>query len=206
MEINFCSAQVRTKNGIKTDKRLVKTKKAIVAALIELLAVKDLSEITVTELTDKAGINRKTFYLHYNKIDDVIADFGNDLFIFAQKTLVDNVRLGSNDMRPLFATLNHTIEDNLEFFRLFVRSGAAEIFISSSMRRQYMSSMRVTLSQHLGGNVMGMYAVEYILSGIASMYRVWLESELPSVSLDTVSDYACEFVSATLAVFDGVKK
>ena len=34
-------------------------------ALISLLRVKDLEYITVKEICEKAGVNRSTFYLHY---------------------------------------------------------------------------------------------------------------------------------------------
>ncbi len=40
-------------------------------ALIALLEVKDLEYITVKEICEKAGVNRSTFYLHYETIDDL---------------------------------------------------------------------------------------------------------------------------------------
>ena len=42
------------------DKRIVKTKRAIHAAMTKLLAGKPIEEITVTELAEAAEINRKT--------------------------------------------------------------------------------------------------------------------------------------------------
>ncbi|MBQ9794006.1 MAG: hypothetical protein IJW34_03570 [Clostridia bacterium] len=48
----------------KIDRRIIKTKRAIAVALLQLLSEKPLEEITITELTLKADINRKTFYLH----------------------------------------------------------------------------------------------------------------------------------------------
>ena len=52
----------------KVDLRVMKTERAIHAALIELLKKKDLEKITVSELADKAEINKATFYLHYTDI------------------------------------------------------------------------------------------------------------------------------------------
>ena len=50
------------------DKRIIKTKKAIYQALKELYLENDFEDISITKLTQKANIGRKTFYLHYSSI------------------------------------------------------------------------------------------------------------------------------------------
>jgi AcrR family transcriptional regulator len=47
------------------DARVVRTKKNIRNAFVEILMEKPFDEITVTELCEKAGISRITFYTHY---------------------------------------------------------------------------------------------------------------------------------------------
>ena len=41
---------------------------------LELLEKKDLAYITVKEICEKAGVNRSTFYLHYETIDDLLTE------------------------------------------------------------------------------------------------------------------------------------
>ena len=48
-----------------TDRRVRKTKKQLRLALMELLAEKSAKSISVRELTERADINRGTFYIHY---------------------------------------------------------------------------------------------------------------------------------------------
>ncbi len=43
-------------------------------ALIELLEKKDINYITIKELCNKAGVNRSTFYLHYESINDLLEE------------------------------------------------------------------------------------------------------------------------------------
>lgn len=43
-------------------------------AFLELLERKDFSYITVKEICQKAGVNRSTFYLHYETIDDLVLE------------------------------------------------------------------------------------------------------------------------------------
>ncbi len=43
-------------------------------ALIALLEVKDLEYITVKEVCEKASVNRSTFYLHYETMNDLVSE------------------------------------------------------------------------------------------------------------------------------------
>lgn len=43
-------------------------------ALLELLEKKDIEYITVKEICETAGVNRSTFYLHYETIGDLLAE------------------------------------------------------------------------------------------------------------------------------------
>lgn len=43
-------------------------------ALIELLNQKDYNYISVKEICKKAGVNRSTFYLHYDNMDDLLCE------------------------------------------------------------------------------------------------------------------------------------
>lgn len=61
------------------DKRTQKTKNCILQALFKLLEKKSLDDITITELAETANINRKTFYAHYNSVQDVIEETGNEI-------------------------------------------------------------------------------------------------------------------------------
>ena len=57
-----------------TDTRVIITKKMIKEALLSLLEEKPIAKVTVKELCEKAGINRGTFYLHYNEPNDVLRE------------------------------------------------------------------------------------------------------------------------------------
>lgn len=48
-------------------------------ALLELINEKGLHSITVSDLTQRADINRGTFYLHYRDIEDMMKHYQNQL-------------------------------------------------------------------------------------------------------------------------------
>ena len=56
----------------KIDVRVVKTKKAIETAFIEILSEKSFTKITIEEICNKAGVNRMSFYNHYEDKYDLL--------------------------------------------------------------------------------------------------------------------------------------
>lgn len=56
------------------DLRVQKTRKAIKNTFKEMICQMDANKITVKELTDRAKIHRKTFYLHYTCIEALFED------------------------------------------------------------------------------------------------------------------------------------
>ncbi len=51
-----------------TDKRVLRTKSAIRKAFNQLVQTKEMSDISVSELTQAANITRSTFYMYYDSV------------------------------------------------------------------------------------------------------------------------------------------
>ena len=65
--------------GPRDDPRAIRTRTAIRQAFEDLLAEKNADRIKVTDLAEKAGINRKTFYLHYETIEALFEEIVREL-------------------------------------------------------------------------------------------------------------------------------
>ncbi len=63
----------------KTDLRVVRTRKAIRDAFCAMIMEMDYPEITIKELTQRAMINRNTFYLHYGSIDALLRELQDEI-------------------------------------------------------------------------------------------------------------------------------
>ncbi|MFA0815519.1 MAG: TetR/AcrR family transcriptional regulator [Anaerofustis sp.] len=61
------------------DLRTKRTHKAIRTALETLILTKNYRDITIKELSELAGINRKTFYLHYKCLDDLFEELEDEI-------------------------------------------------------------------------------------------------------------------------------
>lgn len=76
----------------QNDLRYIKTEKLIQDTFCDMLREMDYSQITIKDLTNRAMINRKTFYLHYNSLDELLGRLQMDIYeqVLAR---VDDVRL-----------------------------------------------------------------------------------------------------------------
>ena len=63
-----------------TDRRVKRTKKALREALLTLLENKTNNQISVTELTNLADVNRATFYFYYTDLLDMLQQIQNESY------------------------------------------------------------------------------------------------------------------------------
>jgi hypothetical protein len=108
----------------KIDRRVQKTNAALQQAFRQLARTTDYRNITVKKLTETAKINRKTFYLHYDSIDD----FADTIADTAADELLDIITA-----KPLREALSQPgyIFDNV--FDFFDQSREFYIFMMTSI-------------------------------------------------------------------------
>ncbi len=80
-------------------------------ALILLLEKKDFEYITVKEICDKAGVNRSTFYLHYETLADLLEETAQYVLknFYLKMQEVDDFGVASDEQR----VANHIREADL---------------------------------------------------------------------------------------------
>ena len=99
----------------ETDRRTLKTRKAIRDALSQLLTKKELHKVTVQEITEIADINRGTFYKHYLDIYDLYDKTENDILVDLGLMVLELQNLSSDEF---FSHLIDYIDDNRTLFTM----------------------------------------------------------------------------------------
>ena len=171
-EVNTTSAP-----EIKADRRILKTKKAIYEALVELMQKKKLNSITVTELAAQANINRKTFYTYYSTVNDVL-DEGICELITSLKDLMYAMSEDYNMLSPqtLFAFLNTIMSDADIVRSLFASDNGILLF------NRLQKTLQETLLKEMLDNDIKMsvppeqYPLisNFIAGGMVSVYYEWI--------------------------------
>jgi len=112
-------------NGIKEDRRVRKTKKALREGLAELLMEKSIQNITVRELTDKADVHRSTFYANFNDIYDLYNQVEDAMLQELKEILYAEYNF---DTKAFFGVLFKYIADNKKVCRLVLGGGMNNTF------------------------------------------------------------------------------
>lgn len=170
------------------DRRIEKTRKAIREAYFELLMKSSSGRITIAEIARMANIDRKTFYLHYDMVDDIIKDFAQDKI----DEVVLQLKEKCDDCQPinvhiLFEVLNKVLEENMDIFRAIALNQKHDYFFDR------LKELFVTILINDYMNYFDFPEVEfrifadYFVSGILSVYMLWIREGLP-VSLDRLTD------------------
>lgn len=107
---------------MKTDLRVLKTKDALHAGLVALLETKPLEKITITELCQQAKINRGTFYLHYQEINDVFEEYFREIIADLAKSYEEPYRhvsvLKTSELDPSTIRIFHHIKNYESFYTI----------------------------------------------------------------------------------------
>lgn len=172
----------------KTDRRVLKTKRAIRNALADLMTQKNYNDITIKEISDKAGINRKTFYNYYRGIYQVIEEIENEL-IDKLDTMIDEVDFQGYIENPLkmLKKVNLLMNEDLEFYgHLFsLKDG---FLLMQKVILFFKTKSRETLIRRfprLDQQVVDVL-LDYIITGTIAVYHQWFNSDRTE-SLDSIS-------------------
>jgi AcrR family transcriptional regulator len=71
---------VQNREGKREDPRVVRTRKLLNQAFFELMNEKGFQSITVQDVADRAGVNRATFYAHYEDKYDLLDRYSREGF------------------------------------------------------------------------------------------------------------------------------
>lgn len=93
--------QGRTEGAaLSTDKRSVRTRHALGMALArEIDATGDLSQVTVTAVTERAGVTRRTFYSHFRDIPDLVCQTEDEILDGLRAPLAKLTEVHLDDLR-----------------------------------------------------------------------------------------------------------
>ena len=116
------------------DPRVERTKRRLQESLFELAHERGLEDIAVSDIAERAGVNRSTFYQHYNDKETVLAD-ALDRIAAAEGARIDApLVLAAGPPAPLIAFLTH-IDEHAEIYRLVFAAGGSGVVLARLKER-----------------------------------------------------------------------
>lgn len=172
----------------KVDLRVVKTKRAIKKSFIEVLAEKDIDDITVKEIADRALINRKTFYNYYKGVYQIVDEIEDEI-VETFDSAVKGIDLKSQMKDPhlIFEKLTVIINNNIDFYGALLKTNGnvglvfkIKELLKSKAQEGFASQFDIEREKLA-------YMMEYALSGMISVYESWFNSGRKQ-SIEEISD------------------
>ena len=170
----------------KEDLRVKKTIYSIKETFIELVEQNGFKNVTVSQITKKANINRNTFYLHYTDIEDlankIISDVSFELldnlkkFSYISKMTLNEIT--EIEMRWGFRSILNFLEKDMELYRIYLIDERLKNYIDSlfSMIKRYLALMLNIRNPR--SNVV----FEYAFSGMVGIFNQWILYSTASIN------------------------
>ena len=172
----------------KSESKYFNTALRMDEALIALLEEKDLEYITVKEICRQAGVNRSTFYLHYETIADLVnetLEMINRRFLsyFPQQEEDVLGNMGSRAREELVLVTREYllpylrfIRDNKKVYRAAFRNpGSMQAYARYGELKQHILSPILERFEIPAAHQP--YYIAYYVEGIAAIVKEWLRQD-----------------------------
>jgi len=128
------------------DLRVRRTRKLLQKALIELTIEKGFAHVTVRDLSERAMVNRATFYRHYLDKYDMVSQYIEELSGLIDAREGDAVEVDKLDQPPagLVRLLKH-IQMNADFYRVMLGKKGDPALCAKSFSRYIEKGLRSML-------------------------------------------------------------
>ncbi|MBO5121564.1 MAG: TetR/AcrR family transcriptional regulator, partial [Oscillospiraceae bacterium] len=170
----------------KAESKYFNTSVKMSDALLDLLKTKPFAYITISEICKKAGVNRSTFYLHYENTADLLAETGQRLLDdFRSYFMVDTVALTAHFADCEEKELNFITEEYLHPYLSYIRDNR-HVFatILKHANSFHFDAVFQRLFQHVFDPILHRfgypaeerkYVMMFYLSGINALVLEWLK-------------------------------
>lgn len=183
-----------------TDRRVVRTRKAIREAFFKLMEEQDYHKITIASIAREADIDRKTFYLHYGSVSDLVDEVIRD----EAQHIVDSCRdaLSSGDgkrldVSRLFESISLALAPDVSRSKRVLQ----HVSLQDVLDRLEASLVTVLMEDNLLGlrrdEPYVSYIVSFFCAGLVAVYRRWLISD-SDVPLDNLAE------ATSVCMFEGL--
>ena len=170
------------------------TKRRLRECLLELLADKPINEISVKELTERADMNRGTFYFHYQDIYDLLRQTEDEFFAQFDEMLWEAGEDPSGQADPYLRDIFAFLGENRKFCRIMLGPHGDMQFVERVKKRvdDQCSLFWQVLAPKTEPARYGMYNA-FIINGCVGLIGQWL-NDSAGLTVDKVAELAAKII------------
>ena len=182
----------RSSRSNNNDRRVKRTKRALRDALLTLLKTKSVNQITVTELTALADVNRATFYFYYTDIVDMLLSVQAEAYNSFKEFALDSLTIIKDKFN-----LTEFLEKFLNFC-LENESICKFVICSDTNSQVYKRIKKLLLSNILDSkyiypeNSPARYYTDYVMAAMTGAVAEWMNDGM-IVPVHEFAEYLATF-------------
>ena len=135
------------KTDTSEDLRVQRTRKLLQEAFIALTVEKGFAAITVRDITERAMVNRSTFYRHYLDKYDLLEQYMNELYALTSEEsfLAEKLGTAPNEVPSGLVNLFKHVQKYADFYRVMLGTQGDPVF-TERFRQNAEKRFRLLLS------------------------------------------------------------
>lgn len=178
------------------DLRKRKTQAAAEKALIELLQQKPMEAISVSELSQLAGINRKTFYNNYQSIQDVMTGIERKITRYIYSRLPERINIHNEaEIYDFLLELSEIMEPYKSILLQIIQHRGGVIMMEQ-VQHVLQPYIRTCLTAYSIDPKIISYITRYVCNGLATLYYEWFQKD--NLTVNQVTQLAYNLIIAAI--------
>ena len=158
--------------NIKNNQRYKNSSEKIESAFLALILNHKYEDIKISQICEKAEINRSTFYAHYDDINDLVVTIEGN---FANS--ISNIfNFGLRQTHEAFVEMFEFVEKNKYFYKAFLNIPYTT-FAEKNIKLQIMEQLKDRVNHQKTSNSELLYRSAFFGAGIKEICRMWLEND-----------------------------
>ena len=165
----------------KEDRRVRRTQKLLKESLVQLMSEKAFKDITIKDITERADLNRGTFYLHYSDTYDLLTAMENGVLEDFQEMITAYMpsRPG-NGLMPVLLPIVHYIVENEQI---------CKNLFENNVSNEFVTKFKELIRKNGGALIERLYPAcqtadseyffEFITYGLIGIIKKWLDNGMP---------------------------
>jgi len=186
----------------KENRNARRSRRLIREAFEQLLKERGFQKITVTDIVERADLNRSTFYAHYPDIYGIVDEMQEEI-IHRNMELFQQLEIRNilNDPMPYLQCITATMEENLELMQklgLTENTHRKNDKFQKMMEHDIMS--QADIPAEIRGSALFAIRVHFFMGGIMNAYQCWAEGKL-NCTLEQLSSEIADMIRQTATRF-----
>jgi len=168
----------------KLDPRVIRTRRLLRESFMELVAENGYWDITIQDITDRATLNRVTFYLHYDNKEDLLVHTTNHILDELMRR-AEPAKKGASPREGVLAALAINFQvfaDYADFMKSMLGKDGVWSFIFAMQDYHYQTSMKTLEARGFvspENEAEIQIAIRHMHSAFMGVLQWWFANDMP---------------------------